>query len=417
MSATLTQGPRPVPDRSASEEAREAGRHHRAGAGVPLFLRSPAPSAPGGQTGAAVDHREAAAGGTGKALQPRIRAALEQGFGHDLGRVRVHDDARASGAAADLHAAAYTVGEDIVFGAGRFRPDTPRGARLLAHEVAHVVQQRAGRTVGASGVSDPADPLEHDADRMAEDALNGRRPGLQVATGPAPSGGAVAVQRQDEDDERSWDFEAIPPRLSGPVGPLDFSADTSRAQLGYRSGDANATLGYEYGGNIFLRGGGAGYGAGLTFDPGTLAFGLSGSHGGTSGRFGYNPEAGAFSFGGSHAGFRLGGSATTAGAFGVNLGYGAPLFPFPSALGERVNAGAAGLHGVMGAVPGFMNDPLGTYAAQSGNIDAITGAYNALSPLASDAYRGGLPFGAGLNIGWDPELRDFRVMGGVQGHF
>jgi hypothetical protein len=57
--------------------------------------------------------------------------------------VQVHTDAAAEQSAQDVNALAYTVGHDIVFGAGRFAPGTHEGRRLLAHELSHLVQQKA----------------------------------------------------------------------------------------------------------------------------------------------------------------------------------------------------------------------------------------------------------------------------------
>ena len=69
---------------------------------------------------------------------------MEARFGVDFSGVRVHDDARAAASAAELDAAAFTVGDDVVFGSGRYEPGGYEGRRLLAHELAHTVQQRRG---------------------------------------------------------------------------------------------------------------------------------------------------------------------------------------------------------------------------------------------------------------------------------
>lgn len=82
------------------------------------------------------------ANGAGRPLAPAERAPFEARMGHDFSRVRVHTDASAAEAAERASANAYTRGEDIVFGSGQFRPDTPAGQSLLAHELAHVAQQR-----------------------------------------------------------------------------------------------------------------------------------------------------------------------------------------------------------------------------------------------------------------------------------
>jgi hypothetical protein len=78
---------------------------------------------------------------SGAPLQPALRLDMEQRFGQDFSAVRVHDGAAAKRSAQAAHARAYTVGHDIVFGAGMFSPMAPDGRRLIAHELAHVVQQ------------------------------------------------------------------------------------------------------------------------------------------------------------------------------------------------------------------------------------------------------------------------------------
>lgn len=78
----------------------------------------------------------------GRPLEPALRQDMEQRFGHDFSTVRVHSDAPAGQSASDVSAKAYTVGHNIVFGAGQFAPDTHEGRRLIAHELTHVVQQR-----------------------------------------------------------------------------------------------------------------------------------------------------------------------------------------------------------------------------------------------------------------------------------
>ena len=89
--------------------------------------------------------------GGGRALEPALRHSMESRFGHDFSSVRLHDDAGAAGAAAGVAASAFTVGEHVVFGTGGFDPNTPAGRRLLAHELAHVVQQRGARSPRTTG--------------------------------------------------------------------------------------------------------------------------------------------------------------------------------------------------------------------------------------------------------------------------
>jgi hypothetical protein len=75
---------------------------------------------------------------TGQSLDGRVRTFFEHRFGHDFNRVRVHTDAKAAESASSIGAAAYTVGSQIVFANGRYRPDAPKEFALLAHELAHV---------------------------------------------------------------------------------------------------------------------------------------------------------------------------------------------------------------------------------------------------------------------------------------
>jgi hypothetical protein len=69
---------------------------------------------------------------------------MSQRFGYDFSEVRVRDDAQAAQSASEVNAQAYTVGHDVVFGSGQFSPETGAGRRLIAHELAHVVQQASG---------------------------------------------------------------------------------------------------------------------------------------------------------------------------------------------------------------------------------------------------------------------------------
>jgi hypothetical protein len=78
----------------------------------------------------------------GQPLDSTSRAFFESRLGYDFSGVRIHTDARAAESARSLDALAYTVGRDVVFGAGQYAPTTREGRRLLAHELAHVAQQR-----------------------------------------------------------------------------------------------------------------------------------------------------------------------------------------------------------------------------------------------------------------------------------
>lgn len=109
-------------------------------------------------------------GGPGHALDSGSRQEMESRFGHDFSQVRVHDDSMANRSASALGAAAYTVGRDIVFAQGVQEPGDPHGRRLLAHELAHVIQQERGGPIPWAGSRSPG---ERDADAAARSASSG----------------------------------------------------------------------------------------------------------------------------------------------------------------------------------------------------------------------------------------------------
>ncbi len=82
--------------------------------------------------------------GAGQPLEPSVRRFFEPRMGADLAGVRVHTSGAAAAAAKGVDALAFTVGRDIVFGADEYRPESPEGRKLLAHELTHTVQQRGG---------------------------------------------------------------------------------------------------------------------------------------------------------------------------------------------------------------------------------------------------------------------------------
>jgi hypothetical protein len=100
---------------------------------------------------------------------------MESRFGSDFGHVRVHTGERAEESARSLNAAAYTVGRDIVFGAGQYAPGTTGGRKLLAHELTHTIQQGSASSSGGDvsfkanpSVGSPDDAYEREADEVAE---------------------------------------------------------------------------------------------------------------------------------------------------------------------------------------------------------------------------------------------------------
>lgn len=125
---------------------------------------------------------------SGRPLDGGTRTHFANRTGHHLGDVRVHNDGVAAASARALAARAYTIGPDIVFGAGELAPGTPQGQRLLRHELTHVIQQRNARSPVASPaapltISASADSAEREADRVA-DALDDRGAPLSIVERP-----------------------------------------------------------------------------------------------------------------------------------------------------------------------------------------------------------------------------------------
>ena len=139
--------------------------------------------------------------GAAEPLPTALRRRLERAIGVDLGPVRIRTGEAAARAADAVGADAFAIGQDIVFAAGRYQPDGEEGVRLIAHEVAHTVQQAAAPALAAPGaieVSRPGDAGELEADRVADAVVRGER-----APAPAPVTGAEVM--------RQWNGEELPP--------------------------------------------------------------------------------------------------------------------------------------------------------------------------------------------------------------
>jgi hypothetical protein len=106
----------------------------------------------------------AAASGAGSRLNRGIAQDVGGAYGDHLSDVRVHHDDHAAALSRAVSARAFTVGRDIFFGAGEYQPESSGGRELLAHELAHVVQQRGAASSGPLTVSQPGDALEREAD-------------------------------------------------------------------------------------------------------------------------------------------------------------------------------------------------------------------------------------------------------------
>src|SRR5437588_5223253 len=175
----------------------------------------------------------------GQPLDSRTQDFMGSRFNQDFGGVRVHDDGQADRASKALNADAFTAGRDIYFGQGAYNPSSASGQKLLAHELAHVVQQGQGLTDAAPhgfSVSHPSDPLERQADAASEAVIRGEMfPAItstaspvfyRQATGgtaPAPSGGAA-------------------PHATTPAGAVGSAAATGGAAAAAAPGDFSVSI-------------------------------------------------------------------------------------------------------------------------------------------------------------------------------
>ena len=133
--------------------------------------------------------------GGGRPLAPPVQRRMERFFGHDFSRVRVHADERADSLARTLDAHAFTVGDHVAFATSRYQPESSQGARLLVHELSHVVQQSSGLDAQLlqKGIGSPGDRYEQEADSNADRFARGE----SQAVGEPSAGGrsGASIQR------------------------------------------------------------------------------------------------------------------------------------------------------------------------------------------------------------------------------
>ena len=105
--------------------------------------------------------------GAGTSLDTGVADKLSPSLG-DLSDVRVHTDSTAHDLNHAVSARAFATGTDVYFAQDQYKPNTSDGDKLIAHELAHVVQQRGAPTSGPLTVSNPGDSMEREADDVAD---------------------------------------------------------------------------------------------------------------------------------------------------------------------------------------------------------------------------------------------------------
>ncbi len=143
-------------------------------------------------------------------LDSSSRHLMESRFGHDFSRVRLHTNTKAAESAKTVDALAYTVGEDVVFGAGQYAPETIHGRKLLAHELTHVVQQQHATPASMRPL------LSHHGDAY-EQAAQSNEIAMEGSSHDVP-----LIQRQQRPQEH------LGPAATG--APADWSARVTSAK-------------------------------------------------------------------------------------------------------------------------------------------------------------------------------------------
>ncbi len=182
--------------------------------------------------------------GEGEGLDAPVRSRMEAAFGTSFGGVRVHRDANAAALSSEVNARAFALGNHVAFGAGEYRPGSVVGDALIAHELAHVVQQRGvqqqGGGAAVGGGSSDYGALEADADSSAAGVVAsmwaGARDGaagLAARTGPALRSG-LRLQR--------CKGEPTPAPASPTVDAITIVDSAAGAISGYPDIEGNADL-------------------------------------------------------------------------------------------------------------------------------------------------------------------------------
>jgi hypothetical protein len=224
-------------DPAASRKASDAGIQRMLG---PRIRRKASGAEP------AKDPAEAqhAAPQSGAPLPADARGRFEASLGTDLSAVRVHTGAASATAADAVGAKAYATGQDIHFASGAYDPSSKEGQHLLAHEVAHTVQQSGAESAGAQfklDVSQPGDSHEVEADRAADAMVDGKS--ATVSAGAA----GQSVQRKPATEAMADRYDALDEKwqnqrdaVADPVGAhvLDGGSNKATDIADKHAGDA-----------------------------------------------------------------------------------------------------------------------------------------------------------------------------------
>jgi hypothetical protein len=182
--------------------------------------------------------RDIVGNGQGQPLDGALKEEMQDRLGADFSDVRVHTGTEASESAAAVSALAYTVGSEVVLGAGSPALDSPAGKRMLAHELTHVVQQRQGPVSGTAvqdgiSISDPSDRFEQAAEVNAEQVM-----GMPVQR---QAGTDIAEDEEEEEQEAGAPGEA-PAEIEAGAGGTVTEPGPPLEEAGEEAGAENAVV-------------------------------------------------------------------------------------------------------------------------------------------------------------------------------
>lgn len=151
----------------------------------------------------------------GQPLDAQTQSTMRPHFDHDFSQVRIHADGQATEAARAVNAFAFTVGRDVVFDAQQYAPHTQSGRRLIAHELAHVVQQGGQGVTLNNGLSIGriSDPAEIAAERAAGQLITGMTVANLGSSEPV-------LRRQHREILGLEEFDRAVPPPASPVRPV-----------------------------------------------------------------------------------------------------------------------------------------------------------------------------------------------------
>jgi hypothetical protein len=153
---------------SVQRQPDEKEKSHSSMGGVSLKVRT---GGPGSVVGGVQTIQKSL--GVGQPLENRVKSRMGSAFGLDFSSVRIHKDESAVQLSNRMNARAFTIGNDISFAQGEYQPGTPVGDALIAHELAHTVQQNGGSSTGVPMKKGDKEQLalENDADSSAVGAV------------------------------------------------------------------------------------------------------------------------------------------------------------------------------------------------------------------------------------------------------